>query len=79
PWQGGKVDEVFQNIVFLNRDLLIFYDLIKGISSGNFGRLELYIGALAATFSGGKRYNYMGDTLHLLQNLKKIWTPDFAF
>ncbi|EIW77907.1 hypothetical protein CONPUDRAFT_27187, partial [Coniophora puteana RWD-64-598 SS2] len=74
-----QVDQAFRNIVLLNRDLLTFYELSLGVSSGDFGRLELFLGTLTEGFAGAQRHNYVTEMLHLIHNLKKVWTPQFAY
>ncbi|EIW83200.1 hypothetical protein CONPUDRAFT_152236 [Coniophora puteana RWD-64-598 SS2] len=76
--EGLEVDQAFKDVILLNRDLLVFYELSLGVSSGDFGRIELFLGILTEGFAGAGRFNYMTEMLHLLQNLKKIWIPQFA-
>ncbi|KAK0434248.1 hypothetical protein EV421DRAFT_1909559 [Armillaria borealis] len=71
-------DPVHQNVQCLLRDLLYFEELTQAISSGDFGRLEDILPDLAALFRGSGSNNYSTEILHLLYNLKKVWTPEFA-
>ncbi|EIW74097.1 hypothetical protein CONPUDRAFT_67843, partial [Coniophora puteana RWD-64-598 SS2] len=77
--EGSEVDEVFRNTILLNRDLINFYEFSLGVSSGDFGRLELLLGALTEGFAGAGRFNYSTEMLHLIHNLRKVWTPEFAY
>ncbi len=74
-----KSDPVHQNVQCLLRDLLYFEELTQAISSGDFGRLEDILPDLAALFRGSGSNNYSTEILHLLYNLKKVWTPEFAY
>ncbi|RDB22299.1 hypothetical protein Hypma_010669 [Hypsizygus marmoreus] len=71
-------DKMFANTVLLNRDLLIFFELDFSISSGDFGRVEILLTTLTMMFTGAGCKNYSSEMLHFIQNLKKVWTPDFA-
>ncbi|KAG2047582.1 hypothetical protein BDR06DRAFT_897087, partial [Suillus hirtellus] len=71
-------DRVLRNIILLNRDLLIFYKLDLAISSGDFGRVEIFLGTLTMMFAGARCKNYTTELLHFIQNLNKVWTSNFA-
>jgi hypothetical protein len=71
-------DRVLRNIILLNRDLLIFYELDLAISSGDFGRVEIFLGTLTMMFAGAGCKNYTTELLHFIQNLNKVWTSNFA-
>lgn len=69
---------MLRNIILLNRDLLIFYELDLAISSGDFGHIEIFLGTLTMMFAGAGCKNYTTEFLHFIQNLNKVWTPEFA-
>jgi hypothetical protein len=71
-------DRVLRNIILLNRDLLIFYELDLAISSGDFGHVEIFLGTLTMMFVGAGCKNYTTELLHFIQNLNKVWTSNFA-
>lgn len=73
--EGANVDQIFQNFKLLNRDLLYFFELDAAISAGDFGRVELFIGAYLEMFTGAGCKNYSTELLHFIQNLKKVWGP----
>ncbi|KAG0694633.1 hypothetical protein DFH29DRAFT_815093 [Suillus ampliporus] len=64
-------DGVLRNIILLNHDLLIFHELDLAVSSGDFGRVEIFLGALTMIFAGAGCKNDTGKLLHFIQNLKK--------
>jgi hypothetical protein len=74
----SKPDNVHDNIVLLTRDLLYVVELINAISSGYFGQVEDLLPDLACMFCGAGSNNYSTEILHLLFNIKNIWTPEFA-
>ena len=69
---------VHEKIVRLTRDLLYVAELINAISSGDFGRIEDMLSDLACMFWGAGSNNYSTEILHLLFNIKEIWTPEFV-
>ncbi|KAG2741582.1 hypothetical protein P692DRAFT_20751011, partial [Suillus brevipes Sb2] len=74
-------DRVLQNIILLNRDLLIFYKLDLAISLGDFGHVEIFLGTLTMMFAGAGCKNYTTELLHFIQNFfeqNKIWTSNFV-
>lgn len=71
-------DIVLLNAILLNRDLLLFFEFDKAMSSGDFGRVEILFGTLACFFSGSGGKNYSLEFLHLIQNLTISWPPEFA-
>jgi hypothetical protein len=73
-----KPDIVHANVVLLTRDLLYVAELINAISAGDFGRVEDILPDLACMFRGAGSNNYSTEILHLLFNLKEVWTPEFA-
>ncbi|KAG1890080.1 hypothetical protein F4604DRAFT_1568526 [Suillus subluteus] len=58
-------DGVLRNII-----LLIFYELDLAVSSGDFGCVEIFLGALTMIFAGAGCKNYTGELLQFIQNLK---------
>lgn len=73
-----ETDTCLRNAILLNRDLLLYREVGKAISSGDFGRLEILLGTLARFFNGCGGKNYSMEILHLIQNLKLSWPTEFA-
>lgn len=71
-------DIVHANVVLLTRDLLYVAELVSAISAGDFGRVEDILPDLACMFRGAGSNNYSTEILHLLFNMKEVWTPEFA-
>ena len=71
-------DTVHANVVLLTRDLLYVAELISAISAGDFGRIEDILPDLACMFRGAGSNNYSMEILHLLFNIKEVWTPEFV-
>ena len=71
-------DIAHQNIIILTRDLLYMIELTSAISDGDFGRVEDILPVLAKIFRGAGSNNYCTEILHLIANLRYIWTPKFA-
>ena len=71
-------DTIHENVVLLTRDLLYVIELVNAISTGDFGRVEDILPTLACLFRGAGSNNYSTEILHLLFNLKEVWTPEFA-
>lgn len=74
----NETDTCLRNAILLNRDLLLYREVDKAISSGDFGRLEILLGTLARFFNGCGGKNYSMEILHLIQNLSISWPPEFA-
>ena len=72
-------DILRQNHVLLTHDLVYVIELIHAISDGDWGRIEDILGNLAMMFQGAGSNNYCAEILHFIHNLKKVWTPDFAW
>ncbi|KAH9021890.1 hypothetical protein EDB85DRAFT_2094378 [Lactarius pseudohatsudake] len=72
------VDVVRENTVLLTRDLLLVAELVDAIATGDFGRVEDILPALACMFRGSGSNNYSMEILHLIFNIKEVWTPAFA-
>ena len=62
----------------LIHDLLYVQELSAAISGGDWGRIEDILGTLAMMFKGTGANNYCTEILHLIRNLKVVWTPEFA-
>ncbi|KAF7345728.1 hypothetical protein MVEN_01592900 [Mycena venus] len=73
-----KDDIAHQNVRLLTRDLLMVAVLVRAISDGDIGRVEVLLPHLAMMFRGAGCNKYCTEILHFLQNLKHIWTPEFA-
>lgn len=75
----SSADTVHDNVVLLTRDLLYVVELVDATAAGDFGRIEDILPPLACMFRGSGSNNYSTEILHLLYNLKKVWTPEFAY
>ncbi|KAJ7938077.1 hypothetical protein B0H13DRAFT_1476684, partial [Mycena leptocephala] len=71
-------DVAHQNIRLLTRDLLMVAVLVRAISDGDIGRVEVLLPHLAMMFRGSGCNKYCTEILHFLQNLKYVWTPEYA-
>ncbi|KAF8151360.1 hypothetical protein B0H34DRAFT_822387 [Crassisporium funariophilum] len=71
------VDVVHANTILLTRNLLYVVELISAISAGDFGRIEDILPQIACIFRGAGSNNYSMEVLHLLFNIKHVWTPEF--
>jgi hypothetical protein len=71
-------DNVYANVVLLTRDLLYVMELVNAFSAGDFGRVEDILPDLASMFRGASSNNYSTEILHLIFNLKEVWTPEFG-
>ena len=74
----SPVDAVHENTVLLTRDLLYVIELTDAIATGDFGRIEDILPDIACIFRGAGSNNYSTEILHLIFNIKEVWTPDFA-
>ncbi|KAH8983562.1 hypothetical protein EDB86DRAFT_3085229 [Lactarius hatsudake] len=72
------VDVVHRNIALLTHDLLLVAELVDAIATGDFGRVEDILPTLACMFRGSGSNNYSMEILHLIFNIKEVWTPAFA-
>ncbi|KAI9436430.1 hypothetical protein H4582DRAFT_2078512 [Lactarius indigo] len=72
------IDIVHENNVLLTHDLLCVTELVNAISTGDFGWVEDILPILACMFRGSGSNNYSMEILHLLFNIKEVWTPAFA-
>ena len=64
--------------MLLIRDLLYVQELSNAISSGDWGRIEDILGTLTIMFKGTGANNYCTEVLHLIHNLKVVWTLEFG-
>ena len=72
-------DIVHNNTILLTRDLLYVMELVNATASGNFGRIEDTLPTIACMFRGSGSNNYSTKILHLLFNLKEVWTLAFVY
>jgi hypothetical protein len=72
-----KDDVAHSNMRLLMRDLLVVAALIRAISDGDFGRIEVFLPQLSMMFRGAGSNKYCTEILHFLHNLKYVWTPEF--
>ncbi|KAF8238030.1 hypothetical protein L208DRAFT_1052357, partial [Tricholoma matsutake] len=63
----------------LMQDLLHVVELVHTVSDGDFGQIEDILLILACIFCGTGANNYATEILHLLFNIKEVWTPEFAY
>ncbi|KAJ7853791.1 hypothetical protein B0H14DRAFT_3653140 [Mycena olivaceomarginata] len=73
-----KDDVAHSNMRLLMRDLLVVAALIRAISDGDFGRIEVFLPQLSMMFRGAGSNKYCTEILHFLHNLKYVWTPEFS-
>ncbi|KAF8906798.1 hypothetical protein CPB84DRAFT_1744923 [Gymnopilus junonius] len=73
-----KSDAAHENVVLLTRDFLNVIELVNAIQTGNFGHVEDMLPTLACMFHGAGSNNYSTEILHLLHNIKNVWTPEFT-
>ncbi|KAK6988396.1 hypothetical protein R3P38DRAFT_3228980 [Favolaschia claudopus] len=78
PPLDPKDDIAHHNIRLLTRDLLMVEVLVRAISDGDFGRVEVLLPHLALMFRGAGCNKYCTEILHFLHNLKHVWPPEFA-
>ncbi|KAH8990029.1 hypothetical protein EDB86DRAFT_3245022 [Lactarius hatsudake] len=72
------VDIVHRNIALLTHDLLLVAELVDAIATGDFGRVKDILPTLTCMFRGSGSNNYLMEILHLIFNIKEVWTPAFA-
>ncbi|KAH9012620.1 hypothetical protein EDB83DRAFT_2168703, partial [Lactarius deliciosus] len=72
------VDVVHRNVALLTRNLLLVVELVDAIATGDFGRIEDILPTLTCMFRGSGSNNYLMEILHLIFNIKEVWTPAFA-
>lgn len=72
-------DTSHENIILLTRDLLYITELVNAVQTGDFGRVEDILPTLVCMFRGAGSNNYSTEILHLLFNIKEVWTPKFAY
>jgi hypothetical protein len=71
-------DKAHQNLRLLVRDVLYLLELVTAVKDGDFGRIEDILPHLAMIYRGAGSNNYCTECLWMIQNLKYIWTPEFA-
>jgi hypothetical protein len=71
-------DPIYENTILLTRDLLYVVELVDAIQTGDFGRVEDILPALACLFRGAGSNNYSTEILHFIFNVNKVWTPEFV-
>jgi hypothetical protein len=72
-------DIVHNNTALLTCDLLYVMELVDAIAYGDFGRVEDILPNIACMFRGSGSNNYSMEILHLIFNIKEVWTPTFAY
>jgi hypothetical protein len=60
-------------------DLLYVAKLVDAMATGDFGRIKDILLSLTCMFQGTGSNNYSMEILHLISNVKKVWTPAFAY
>lgn len=65
--------------MLLTRDLLYVIELTGAIASGDFGRIKAILPDIACIFQGAGSNNYSTEILHLIFNIKEVWTLEFAY
>ncbi|KAJ7838658.1 hypothetical protein B0H14DRAFT_2513206, partial [Mycena olivaceomarginata] len=79
PQSAQPSDDIpHQNLRILARDLLFIAVVIRAISDGDIGRVEVMLPHLAMVFRGSGCNKYCTEILHFIHNLKHVWTPEFA-
>ncbi|KAJ7893311.1 hypothetical protein B0H14DRAFT_2496260, partial [Mycena olivaceomarginata] len=79
PQSAQPSDDIpHQNLRILARDLLFIAAVIRAISDGGIGRVEVMLPHLAMMFRGSGCNKYCTEILHFIHNLKHVWTPEFA-
>ena len=78
PSPAAAEDPVYENTILLTRDLLYVAELVSAMHTGDFGRIEDILPQIACLFRGAGSNNYSTEVLHLLFNIKEVWTPEFA-
>lgn len=72
-------DIAHRNFRLFARDILLSKELVSATSAGDFGRIEDLLGVLAMIFRGAGSNKYCYENLHLIHNLKNVWTSKFAY
>jgi hypothetical protein len=79
PAENPNDDVAYHNTRLLTRDLLMVIVLVRAISDGDIGRVEVLLPHLAMMFRGAGCNKYCTEILHFIHNLKHVWTPKFAY
>ncbi|KII83169.1 hypothetical protein PLICRDRAFT_84627, partial [Plicaturopsis crispa FD-325 SS-3] len=72
-------DRAHRNLCLLTRDLMYVMEAVRAVRDGDFGRIEDMLGTLTCIFRGSGGCQYATEMLHFIMNLKKVWTPAFAY
>ncbi|KAJ7580878.1 hypothetical protein C8J56DRAFT_867146 [Mycena floridula] len=72
-------DTAHRNICLLTRELLYVVEFVCAVRDGDFGRIEDIYPEIARIFRGAGSFNYSNEILHFIHNVKRVWTPEFAF
>ncbi|KAF8873928.1 hypothetical protein BD779DRAFT_1451338 [Infundibulicybe gibba] len=72
------IDVIRENVIRLTRDLMYVREVVQATADGDFGRIEHILLDLACLFRGAGCNNYSTEILHLLFQIKEVWTPEFA-
>lgn len=72
-------DIAYFNVQLLIRDLLYVRELRCAVQDGDFGRMEDMYPDLCRIFRGAGSHNYSTEILHWMHNVKRVWTPEFAY
>lgn len=77
--QNCARDIIYKNTILLTHDLLVLIELVNAIQTGDWGQIEDILPTLACMFRGARLNNYSTEILHLIFNIKEVWTPKFAY
>ena len=69
-------DELWMQVVQLNRDFLEYLELDDAIKQGHVSRMEDLLPSLLYRFQGGNNKLYVVEVMELLQKLHKEWIDD---
>ncbi|KAJ7356524.1 hypothetical protein DFH08DRAFT_921976 [Mycena albidolilacea] len=79
PQSAQPSDDIpHQNLRILARDLLFIAAVIRAISDGDIGCVEVMLPHLAMMFRSSGCNKYCTEILHFIHNLKHVWTPELA-
>jgi hypothetical protein len=78
PAKDSTDNPINENIIRLTRDLLYVFELVQAVADSDFGCIEDILPDLACVFHGASSNNYSTEILHLLFNIKEVWSPEFA-
>ncbi|KDR68635.1 hypothetical protein GALMADRAFT_256920 [Galerina marginata CBS 339.88] len=69
---------VYKNHRLLFRDVIYIVLLKRAISDGDFGRIEDFLGVIALTLLAGDLEDTCFEIMHLLYDLKNVWSEKFG-